>query len=287
MPKIKQAACALLLIPALAWSATPGTQNDSTRDSGGDSSSESAPFFDWSKHQGETEVDHPLREKGLIRISRDKTYYYKVDRSPQKSAVSVKFGMLNATNLRNPDAAEGERGSDFGDNYDDTENPAILIDYELHLWKSPIGKWGLKVGSGLFFAQGNGHFYSSTNAGLVPKEVFTFVALPNTIGAVYRMSFWDNPLFVPYAEGGGIAWTFIEVRDDDKPPKLGASPAAYFAAGLAMNLTWFNQASSILLDREYGINSIYLTGEYRHITGVASKFDFTSDVINGGLLVEF
>ena len=40
------------------------------------------------------------------------------------------------------------------------------------------------------------------------------------------------------------------------------------------------------LDRDYSINSIYLFGEYRYIAGFG-HFDFTTDMINGGVMVEF
>lgn len=250
-----------------------------------ESASPSEPLFDWSKHKGETEVDHPLAEKGLIRISKDKTYFYKVEKSEQKTAVSLKVGYFDPQNLENPETA-GQPGATFGENYDSTSNPTLLVDYEWQLWRSPVGKWGIKIGSGLFFAQGNGHFVD-TGLGLTPKEVLTFVAFPNSVGAVYRGNVWDKQLLVPYAEGGAIGWTFAEFRDDNKGPKFGVSPAAYFAFGAAFNLTYFDTVSMIQLDREYGINSVYLTGEFRNVIGLSNRFDFSSNLINGGLLMEF
>lgn len=276
----------LLLITAFSLTAhaqmTPVTDAPSSVDEG------SEPRFDWSKHQGETEVDHPLAEKGLMRITKDKTYIYNVERTPQKSAISVKVGPYDPSNLENPEQS-GEFGSTFGENYDSTSNPAILVDYEWQMWRSPIGKWGIKLGSGIFVAQGHGHFESPeyNQSGYVPREILTFVAFPNTLAGVYRMQFWDKQLLVPYGEAGFIGWTFAEIRDDNKGPKFGAAPASFFALGGAFNLTYFDSISSIRLDREYGINRIYLTGEYRRVIGLSNKFDFTSNLFNGGLLVEF
>lgn len=270
MQTLKFLLCALTLIIQPVWA-----EEEST----------SEPYFDWSKHKGETEVDHPLSGKGLIRISKDKTYFYRVDKSEQKTAVSVKLGYFDPQNLENPETA-GQPGSTFAENYDNSSNPTILVDYEWQLWRSPIGKWGLKIGSGLFFAQGNGHFVEDQN-GLKPKEVLTFLAFPNMVGAVYRGSIWEKQLVVPYAEGGAIGWAFAEIRDDNKNPKFGAAPAAFFALGAAFNLTYFDTVSMIQLDREYGINHVYLTGEFRSIIGLSNKFDFSSNLINGGLLMEF
>lgn len=252
--------------------------------------SASEPMFDWSKHQGEKEVDHPLSEKGLIRITKDKTYVYKTEVSDQKKAMSVKIGFLDPTELENPEQA-GQRGATFEENYNETSNPAVLIDYEYQLMQNALGKFGVKAGSGVFVAQGNGHFVTDTNANNPnydgPREVFTFIAFPTSIGAVYRAQFWHKQLLVPYGEGGGTMFGFTELRDDDKGPKFGGALAAYFAGGIAFNLTYFDTVSLIQLDRDYGINAVYLTAEYRSIIGLSDKYDFTSDFINGGFTLEF
>ncbi len=242
--------------------------------------------FDWQGKDNEQEVDHPFYEKGLIRIDKDRKYIYKVDESEQKRAISVRMGFLELVNLENPDQA-GQAGASFDENYDASNAPAVLVDYEWELFKSPLGKFNLKAGAGAFYAQGNGHFVSGTNENLEPREVFTFFAIPLSAGAVYRMQIWHNQLLVPYAEGGGTAFGFAEFRDDDKGPKFGGAPAAYFAGGGALNLTYFDALSRIMLDREYGINRIYLTGEYRAYVGLSQNYDFTSDFFNGGLLMEF
>lgn len=250
------------------------------------SSASGEKIFDWDKYKGAKEVPHPFAEKGLIRITKDRTYIYKVDPSEQHRAAGFRVGAFNPTRLENPERV-GQTGATFDQNYDSKSNPALMFDYEWQLWKSPIGKFGLRAGSGVFIAQGNGHFVSSVNQDKTPLEIFTFWAMPNALGAVYRMQFWDKQLFVPYGEGGGLAIAFGEFRDDDKPPKWGGALASYFAAGLAVDLTYFDAMSTIQLDREYGINRVYLTVEYRGIVAITQKYDFTSDLINGGLLMEF
>ena len=118
-----------------------------------------------------------------------------------------------------------------------TDNPALMFDYEWQLWQTPIGKLGLRAGSGLYVAQGNGHFvHPSINPGKVPREVFTFVLVPANFGAIYRMQFWHRQLLVPYAEGGGTIFGFSEFRDDNKAPKWGGTFGAYFSGGVALKV---------------------------------------------------
>ncbi len=242
--------------------------------------------FDWKKYEGATEVPHPFAEKGLTRISKDRTYWYKVDQSEQRRAFSLRVGIFNPENLENPDQS-GLRGATFDENYDQASNPAVMFDYEWQLWQMAIGKIGLRAGTGIFIAQGNGHFASEVNQNLTPREIFTFWAAPTSLGAVYRLQFWDKQLLVPYGEGGGMAIPFGEFRDDDRPPKWGGAFAAYFAGGLAINLTYFDAMSTIQLDREYGINRVFLTAEYRQIIALTQTYDFSSALVNGGLLMEF
>jgi hypothetical protein len=248
-------------------------------------SSKSEKIFDWSKHQGETEVKHPFAEKGLQRITKDRTYFYKVGESDQKSAVSVHAGMFDPTELSNPDTPDSPYAS-FEANYDQSSNPAILFEYEWQLWRTPIGKFGVRLGSGIFVAQGHGHFVHDYNE-VEPRETFTFMMFPNTVGAVYRFHMFHKQLFVPYVEGGGVAFAFTELRDDDKGPKFGGALGAYGAGGVGINLTYFDYMSRTQLDREYGINACYLTLEYRRFQAVTTRYDFTSDYLNGGFLMEY
>lgn len=244
-------------------------------------------IFDWSKYPDAKVVPHPYAEKGLIRIDKNRNYIYRVEESEQKTAASVRFASFLPQNLEGTAGADGVTPT-FEDAYDQTDTPAILIDWEWQLWRSPIGKFGASLGSGVYVAQGHGRFTGPINsaAGLVPRELFTFLLFPINVGAVYRLQIWDKQLVVPYGAGGGTIFAFSELRDDDKPPKFGGSFGAYYAAGAALNLTYFDALSKIQLDREYGINAIYLTAEYRGVLSFG-KFDFSGDMINAGFTMEY
>lgn len=244
----------------------------------------SRPRFDWDKYKGQEQVPHPDAEKGLLRVTKDKVYIYGTKTSEQNQAFSFRFGYYDPINLENPETA-GQPNSSIEENYDSSANPTLLLDYEWQLFRFGFGKLGLKFGSGIYIAQGNGHF--ETPNGKVPKERFTLLIFPNSLGAVARFHMWDEQLLVPYADGGITAFAMTEMRDDDQGPKFGGALGAYWAVGGQFNLSRFDAISRAQLDREYGINRIYLVGEYRTILQLSDKFDFTSDLINAGFLMEF
>lgn len=248
------------------------------------STTESHPFFDWSQHQGETLVPHPLADQGLVEITKDRVYIYNVSKSEQHHAGTFHVGMFNPSNLSNPD---GGQASTFADNYA-PNNPMFMFDYEWQLWRIGIGKLGVTAGAGAYFAQGHGHFtHPNLNPNLVPEETFTLAVIPLNAGAIYRMQIWDNQLFVPFGSGGGTLIPFSEFRDDGYGPRFGGSVAAYVAAGFAFNLTYFDQLSALVLDREYGINRMYLMAEFREMINLDPHYDFSGSILNLGFTAEF
>ncbi len=224
-------------------------------------------------------IRHPFAAKGLTKITREKTYIYRVKESDQKKASSMRFGPFTPTKLENT-----KTRAIFEDFYP-SNNPALLFDYEWQIF-SKFGKLGLTLGSGVAMASGNGQFATVSNGAVVPQEKFTFVVFPNSAGAILRFQFMDNQIFVPYVSGGGTAFLFGEFRDDGGNPKFGGAVGGYAAAGLNFSLDFLDDVSMLELDREYSINNIYLTAEFRKIVGVGT-FNFTSDLINGGVTIEF
>ncbi|MCB0362632.1 MAG: hypothetical protein KDD35_07915 [Bdellovibrionales bacterium] len=227
-------------------------------------------------------VPHPFADKGLIRIKSDGTYIYATEMSDQDRASSLRFGMYEPQQLSNPDTEV-----EFTYLYPDSSMPILLYDYEWQLWRGPFGKLGWKVGTGIYTANGNGSFKSAENASITPRENFTFIALPNSIGLIYRLQFWDSQPLVPFVEGGLDAITFAEIRDDNKGPKFGLATAAHGSGGVAFNIGLLDKSSVITLDREFGINSVWITLEYRLLLAINKKFDFSENFLNGGVMVEF
>ncbi|NQZ02711.1 MAG: hypothetical protein HRT45_18770 [Bdellovibrionales bacterium] len=235
--------------------------------------------------KGETKIRHPLAPRGLIRITKDKTYVYRTTKSVQDRAIAVKAGLFEPTQLQNPDT-----GTSFSDSYQQTRGPIAFFEYEWNWLKGSLGRIGYKLGSGLFTTQGNGQFEETVPENgdrNVPKETFTFAAFTNSASVVYRFQLSDKQTIVPYLDGGVMAITFFELRDDQDFPKTGLAPAAFFSGGLAFSLESLDSLAILGLDREYGINDIYFTAELRQIVNVGSDYDFTAPAFNGGFLLEF
>jgi hypothetical protein len=226
-------------------------------------------------------IEHPNAAKGLIKIDRERNYIYKVKPTPQTGAGSLRVGVFNPTELSNPDASD----ITFEDIYDEGNYPILLYDQEQQIFKR-FGKFGWKWGAGLFTAKGRGRFAADNPEPRQPKEEYTLIAVPLSLGIIYRAQYWESQFLVPYIEAGADVFGLIEIRDDSSDPGFGGAPAAHASAGLALQLG--SGAKSFLdLDRDYGINSFWLTAEYRQYVGLSSNLDVTGGVINGGLLAEF
>jgi len=234
-------------------------------------------------YQKKQYIRHPFAKKGLIRIDKNKTYFYRVSRSKQNRASSIRFGFFDPSNLQNPD------GKSFDVIYDQSSGPMILYDYEWQMWRTFLGKTGFKLGSGLYRATGNGTFENTTT--LTPREEFTFFVFPNSASIVQRFQWWDTQTFVPFVEAGVGYYAFAERRDDDQNPALGAkiggAATVHGAGGIAISMNAFDANSLLELDNEYGINSVWLIAEFRLVVGLHPDFDFSSNVINAGFMVEF
>lgn len=230
-------------------------------------------------------IEHPNAEKGLIKIDKERIYHYKVKASEQKHAGSFRIGVFEPLNLTNPDDSR----LTFDDMYDQRDFPFLLYDHEWQFFQK-FGKLAWKLGGGLYLAHGNGQFKKSNPDPNPPREKFTLFVFPLNVGLTYRLQYWRNQWIVPYVEGAGDAFVFGETRDDGLNPTLGAkfglAPAAHFSGGIAIALG--KDARSFLdLDREYGINAVYLSAEYRNYIALSNKYDFSGDAITGGFTAEF
>jgi hypothetical protein len=233
-------------------------------------------------------IEHPNASKGLIRIDKDKIYYYKVKTSDQTKAGTFHMGTYTPTNLANPD----DSSLSFNNLYDQTSFPILLYDHEWQILQM-FGKFALKAGGGFYYATGHGKFEIQNDNRAdspEPKEKFTLLVFPINVGLIYRLKYFKNQWLVPYVEGGIDAFCFAETRDDDQNPALGAalglSPAAHFSLGGSLSLGK-NARSFLDLDREYGINAMYLTLEYRNYVSLSNKYDFSGDAVTAGITAEY
>lgn len=222
-------------------------------------------------------IKHPLAEKGLTRITRERVYIYDVPEVPHKKGLNVRFGTWKPDHLSNEDGSVV-----YSDIYKD-DAVMVIVDWEWVVFKS-AGKLGIRAGTGIMSASGKGYL---PNRGLPAREGFNFFMFPNSASAVYRLQVWDKQPLVPYGEAGLGYYTFAEVRDDNGRPKLGGSAITYFAGGGALNLSLLSRDVRLELEREYGIGNLWITTEYRSLVGLKPTFDLSANMVVAGLLVEY
>lgn len=229
-------------------------------------------------------IEHPNAAKGLIRIDKDRVYYYKPEQSEKKFSVSVMGGVYDPTELSNP-----ETGYTFSETYSNSSFPMLLLNFEKPFFKN-FESLKYYLGGGFYFAEGNGQYDTDNPPPETPQEEFMLFVFPLSFGINYYLHIWDNQWLIPYGGGGVTGFLFGERRDDDLNPDLGAkwglSPAGHFQGGVALRLGRGPRAF-VDLDREYGINSMWLTFEYKNYVAFNEDFDFSSEFIGGGLYLVY
>lgn len=247
---------------------------------------------DLEKEQNQKRMDAAARQKALEKIELDKAaaergtqkikkreYVYPRREIPQHFAASLEAGPYSPPNLVN-----SESGLNFNQIYTNPSGVIVLFNFEYQFSKS-FGKLGVKGGSGIYTATGNGRFRTPPYA--VAKEVYTFLLFPNNASLVWRGAFWNKQLITPFVEGGAGYYTFGEIRDDYQRTKYGGALVAQWAAGGALLMDGLVSGSMGELESDYGISHMYLTAEYRSIIGLRSDFDFSTTYFDLGFMVEF
>lgn len=237
--------------------------------------------------------DEPAKFSGRAGVEKPATttasgeFHYTTEASPRHAAASFRVGLFQPPEIVN--GSTKPNATDFATIYTKDALPVIFGDYEKIL-TTKVGRLGLKFGSGIFLAQGKGIF-KEVDPGRrpddVPEEQYTFFMLPNQLTAVYRFQYKDTQAIVPFVEGGGGFFTFMEIRDDDSSPRFGGAGTLVGAGGLNFLMDWIDPQAVRRLDTEYGINHVWLSTEFRYIKGLNNKYDFTSAVANIGVMMEF
>lgn len=230
-----------------------------------------------------TKIFHPNAAKGLYMIDRTTgKYYYKTEMKTKKEkTMSLRIGTYEAPSIT---ATTSTGQISFSDIYPESAPAFLVYDYEWPPFKK-FPQLGVQLGVGFFMTQGNGIL--QTNPAQQAKEKYTFIALPMSLGLIYRFEFYPKQWVVPYASGGGTYFGLIETRDDGKDNHFVGSPAAYAAGGLLLNLSIFDRQSSFIFDREYGINNLWLAAEFRLYQSFSDDLDMSSNVINVGITVDY
>lgn len=210
-------------------------------------------------------------------IDKEGAYYYKTnDQTLKTQASSLRVGNIRPPNIESVDGTTNY-SSMYG-----TSVPLIAqYDYEWQPFQE-FGKLGVQFGVGYFSAKGNGHFEDGTAA----REVYTFHALPLSVGAIYRFQYTHRPYIAPFIAGGGTYYALVEVRDDNKYKAVGTT-ALYGAGGLLLNITAIDRDTAFTFDTEYGISNLWISLEARQIQSTSNALNFTGLMFSLGLTADY
>ncbi len=215
-----------------------------------------------------TTVNHPGALEGLVRIKQDGTYIYDTERPFKKESSHLRLGRAThpdiSISIEQTDASGNPTGTfvdyNFRDFYKEDSGLIVGYDYEWFPWVDK-GKLGLQAGVSALFVSGHGKLRASPNPD--STEVFTFITLPITIGATYRLEWKDKQLLAPYVSGGGTYTLLIEKREDIAKPDFAGAVGYYGAGGILFNLGALDRDAGFQLDSEYGISNMWISLEYK------------------------
>lgn len=214
-------------------------------------------------------------------ITAEGEYLYPIEHSEFTGAAGVRIGVMAPPNISNPD-----NRLSFKDIYGSDPVPAIMFEYEYPLTRA-IGRVGIKFETGFIVRQGQGHFKSAARVTETADERFTFVMIPLQASVMYRFQFADAQWIVPFVEGGANYSGIVELRDDNKSPRVGGSPALIAGGGVSLLLDWIDQRAISQLDADYGINHVWATAQYRQIQGLKKDLDISSNLISVGVTFDY
>ncbi len=227
----------------------------------------------------------PLKITPPLEVKKNGDFFYGYEKSPHNYSASIKFGLYPAPNLENQ-----KSGTTFKQLYTDKYVGCFLFDYEKQFHRS-FGDLGIRIGTGVFFANGSGRFVNQADPerdpATVPDVSFNFVMLPNTIVALYHMRYSESQILTPYFGGGAGYFVFSEIRDDNRTPKFAGAAVGVGVGGINIMVDGLDANSARQLEANYGVNHASVSLEFTQILGVHPQYNFTGSVLNAGFNLEF
>lgn len=145
-------------------------------------------------------------------------------------------------------------------------------------------KYGAEISAGFLYRSGYGR---SATSGAISSDRFTFYLIPMETNFTWRLDYFKFRDVLPYFKGGLDYVLFIE--DINGTTRKGMKYGLHGGAGLQINIGRMTEVSTDL-DRDYGINDLFLTLEYMYqwINNFGGRgLNLTGPVYSVGLLFEF
>jgi hypothetical protein len=228
-------------------------------------------------------ISHPLSKKGLLAITKDGHYIYETNESrAYQHTGTLRFATMDSPSIKAAD------GTSFSTMYGGGSQSVLMFDYE---WQpfTKYGKLGVQAGFGVIYARGQGRFDTTDPAlkAQEAKEEYTFLALPLSLGVIYRLEWLKRQWFAPYASGGVTYFPVVEFRDDSKSPNAVGTGGAYGAGGMLLNISALDRETAFVFSSEYGISNLWVSLEYRLIQTLNKDLDFSSNLVSAGIAVDY
>lgn len=227
----------------------------------------------------EKTASKPNRDKLIgeqpTKMEEDGTFFYDEVQQLATRRAALRFGALTAPNI----SADVDNGLDFEKVYSSDPMFGFMMEFD---WLITDDSY-VKVATGLTVASGIGQFVNDSE--LTPRETFQFYLMPNMASYGYRLRVSEDPLFVPYIEGGAGYFTFVESLMEEGRYSFGGALVVGATAGLQISITKHSRDPALFA--EYGIKQMWLDIQIRQLIGLDERKDFTSQMFNAGLVVGF
>ncbi len=228
-------------------------------------------------------IYHPNQEKGLYKINRENEYHYTYKKSPLNGFIHIKGGSLDLRNFPSKNSQ-----TKFNDLYNSNSITTVYFEYEWQPFKKHRSL-SLNTGLGISYAQGQGRFIGveNININLKAQEEYTFILFPMSVGLIYKFKFISDQLFLPFAAGAFDYNLATEFRSGLKAFKYAGILGAHWGGGVLLNLGWFEKDSALELDKEFGVNNIYISLEGRQVISFYDDTDINGFIFLAGLSFEY
>ena len=226
---------------------------------------------------GSRRVNHPLEERGLLKINADGSYDYAVFTGKRKKTTGISFYSLPTLNIS---GAAGDYSSLYG-----TANPFVLSgSLEWLVFPSVSHNLGMRVSGGIGSVTGSGVLL---NSGAPSEEQYSMYTLPLTAHLVYRFDYFNKQVISPYAMGGAGYLALIELRDDSGSIRYAGAPFVETGAGLMISLMRLDAKSMFVLRRDFDISDIWINFESKVVKSLKPDIDFEGLILSAGLVLDF
>lgn len=230
-------------------------------------------------------IEHPQAAKGLMAITKDGSYIYRT----KQAESSGQSGAFRVAMMDSPKIISADGSTNYETMYEGPQQPIFMFDYEWQPFSGAYGKLGVQAGLGVMYATGNGHFVTDDAAwnGKEAKEEYTFLAIPLSVGLIYRLEWMHRQWVAPYVAGGATYVPVAEIRDDGATPSMVGTPGVYGAGGMLFNISAIDRETGFTLNNEYGIRNLWVSVDYRYLKTFTEDLDFSSSIIGAGIVVDY